>query len=274
MTEPAPGFGAAPDGGADAVVLKRMTDTLTILQCKRPTENRAAMIAALKAIRDKAADDVKVMIVVEGQAEELFVRQFLATLNRTSIGAAEVYVARANASARRVADILGRAIGPDGKSTRRFGTVPPLATPAGLALDLGQEAELEGAMDLARLRELVRGAAGCLVDLCTHEELGSACASLGLPEPPRQAEPGSGESLTKPAGASPGWRTKPFRWSPSGCWPGGCLARWTPRPGTRSRTSCGLPRVPLRFPGRPAAISPGPLTSATSRSKLTSSWPS
>jgi hypothetical protein len=51
-------------------------------------------------------------------------------------------------------------------------------------------------MDLARLRQLVRGAAGCLVDLCTHDTLGETCIGLGLPEPPR-TEPGSEQKLTK-----------------------------------------------------------------------------
>jgi hypothetical protein len=100
-------FDKALDHGIDAVILDRMTDTLMILQCKHPTEDRAAMIAALKAVRDRDGQDTMV-IVVEGETDERAVRQFLATLNRTSIGADEVYVARANASARRVADILGR----------------------------------------------------------------------------------------------------------------------------------------------------------------------
>jgi 16S rRNA G1207 methylase RsmC len=104
------------DGGIDAVILDRMTDTLMILQCKQPTEDRAAMIAALKAVRDKADEDVKLIIVVEGKTDERGVQQFLATLNRTSIGANDVYVARANASARRVADVLGRVMQPPGKS--------------------------------------------------------------------------------------------------------------------------------------------------------------
>lgn len=43
------------------------------------------------------------------------VRQFLAALSRTSIGAPETYAARANASARRVADILDRATEPSSK---------------------------------------------------------------------------------------------------------------------------------------------------------------
>lgn len=109
-------FDEAINDGIDAVILDRMTDTLMILQCKQPTEDRAAMIAALKAVRDRDDQDMSV-IVVEGETDERWVRQFLATLNRTSIGADEIYVARANASARRVADILGRAIQPPGKPT-------------------------------------------------------------------------------------------------------------------------------------------------------------
>jgi hypothetical protein len=122
MTDPKLSLGKAPaDDGLDAVILDRMTDTLTILQCKRFTKDRASMIAALKAVRDKADADVKVVIVVEGKSEELVVRQFLATLNQSSIGAVEVYVARANASAQRVADILDRAELPDGPR-RKFVT--------------------------------------------------------------------------------------------------------------------------------------------------------
>jgi hypothetical protein len=51
-------------------------------------------------------------------------------------------------------------------------------------------------MDLVRLRQLVRGSADCLVDLCTHNDLGQMCVSLGLPEPPL-ADPESEETLTK-----------------------------------------------------------------------------
>jgi Asp/Glu/hydantoin racemase len=108
-------FDETLDHGIDAVILDRMTDTLMILQCKHPTEDRAAMIAALKAVRDHDDQGVKV-IVVEGESDERLVRQFLDKLNRTSIGTDEVYVARANASARRVADILGRAIEQPGKA--------------------------------------------------------------------------------------------------------------------------------------------------------------
>jgi hypothetical protein len=56
---------------------------------------------------------------------------------------------------------------------------------------------MAGGMDLVRLRQLVRDAAGCLVDFCTHERLGETCAGLGLPEPPEYAEPGSEHKLTK-----------------------------------------------------------------------------
>jgi hypothetical protein len=115
MTDPeTDDFGKALDHGIDGVILDRMTDTLMILQCKHHTEDRAAMITALKTIRDRDDQDTTV-IVVEGETEELAVRRFLATLNRTSIGAGEVYVARANASARRVADILGRTMERPGK---------------------------------------------------------------------------------------------------------------------------------------------------------------
>jgi hypothetical protein len=40
-------FGEAADGGIDAVILDRMTNTLTILQCKKYTLDRAEMITAL-----------------------------------------------------------------------------------------------------------------------------------------------------------------------------------------------------------------------------------
>jgi hypothetical protein len=43
-----------------------MTDTLMILRCKQPTEDRAAMIAALGAVRDRDDQDMRV-IVVEGE---------------------------------------------------------------------------------------------------------------------------------------------------------------------------------------------------------------
>lgn len=102
-------FDEAADSGIDAVILDRMTNTLTILQCKEYTLDRAEMITALQAVRDR---DAKVIVVVEGETDERWVRQFLDNLNRTSIGAPEVYMARANASARRVADILSRAIEP------------------------------------------------------------------------------------------------------------------------------------------------------------------
>ena len=101
--------GPPPDMGIDAVILDRMTNTLMILQCKRYTRDRAKMIASLKAVRDRCDPDTRMTLVVEGEIDERWVRKFLANLNRTSIGADEVYVARANASARRVADILGRA---------------------------------------------------------------------------------------------------------------------------------------------------------------------
>lgn len=115
MTDPeAEDFDEALGDGIDAVILDRMTDTFMILQCKQPTEARAAMIAALKAVRDRDDQDMSV-IVVEGETEERWIRHFLATMNRTSIGAPEVYVARANASARRVADILGRTMEQRGK---------------------------------------------------------------------------------------------------------------------------------------------------------------
>jgi len=52
-------------------------------------------------------------------------------------------------------------------------------------------------MDIERLRDLVEGAAGCLVGLCTHDDLGETCAGLGLLDPPRQAEPGSEQGFTK-----------------------------------------------------------------------------
>ena len=110
MTDHEVSFVAVPgDGGSDAVILDRMTDTLMILQCKQFTKDRASMIDALKAVRDRVDANVNVVIVVEGKSEELAVRQFLGTLDQSSIGAVEVYVARASASARRVADILGRA---------------------------------------------------------------------------------------------------------------------------------------------------------------------
>jgi hypothetical protein len=108
-------FDEAPDTGIDAVILDRMTSTLMILQCKRYTQDRAKMIASLKAVRDRCGPDLRVTLVVEGESDERWVRQFLATLSRTSIGADEVYVALANASARRVADILGRAAAPSSK---------------------------------------------------------------------------------------------------------------------------------------------------------------
>lgn len=60
-----------------------------------------------------------------------------------------------------------------------------------------QNAVVAVGTDTGRLRDLVSEAAGCLADLCTHDILGGACAGLGLPEPPRQAEPHSGEGLTK-----------------------------------------------------------------------------
>lgn len=107
-------FDEAPDAGIDAVILDRMTNTLMILQCKQYTEDRAAMITALEAVRDKCPQDVK-MIVIEKPPGTGSVRQFLATLSRTSIGAPETYAARANASARRVADILDRATEPSSK---------------------------------------------------------------------------------------------------------------------------------------------------------------
>ena len=59
-----------------------------------------------------------------------------------------------------------------------------------------QNVVMAGGTDLARLRQLVREAAGCLVGFCTHDTLGEACTGLALPEPPR-AEPGSGQELSK-----------------------------------------------------------------------------
>lgn len=116
MTDPEMnGFDKALNDGIDAVILDRMTNTLTILQCKQYTQGRAKMIAALKAVRDQSDPGTRMIIVVEGESDERWVRQFLATLNRTSIGDDEVYVARANASARRVADILSRATEPSSK---------------------------------------------------------------------------------------------------------------------------------------------------------------
>jgi hypothetical protein len=116
MTDPEmDDFDEALNDGIDAVILDRMTNTLMILQCKQYTQDRAKMIAALKAVRDQSDPDTRMVIVVEGESDERWVRQFLATLNRTSIGDNEVYVARANASARRVADILGRVMEPSSK---------------------------------------------------------------------------------------------------------------------------------------------------------------
>jgi hypothetical protein len=116
MTDPEmDGFDEALDDGIDAVMLDRMTNTLMILQWKQPTEERAAMITALRAVRDRDDQGMSV-IVVEGETDEREVRQFLASLNRTSIGADEVHMTRANASAHRVADILGRAMEQPSKS--------------------------------------------------------------------------------------------------------------------------------------------------------------
>lgn len=55
---------------------------------------------------------------------------------------------------------------------------------------------MAGWTDIQRLRYLVEEAAGCLT-ICTHDELGGARAGLGLPDPPRQAEPGSEQGLSK-----------------------------------------------------------------------------
>lgn len=55
---------------------------------------------------------------------------------------------------------------------------------------------MAGEMDLVRLRQLVRGSADCLVDLCTHNSLGQMCVGLGLPEPP-STDLESGQTLTK-----------------------------------------------------------------------------
>ena len=55
---------------------------------------------------------------------------------------------------------------------------------------------MAGGTDIERLRHLVEKTAGRLT-FCTHDELGEACAGLGLPEPPRQAEPGSEQGLSK-----------------------------------------------------------------------------
>ena len=54
---------------------------------------------------------------------------------------------------------------------------------------------MAGEIDLAGLRELVRSAA--LTIPCTHDDLGGKCVALGLPDPPREAEPGSERSLSK-----------------------------------------------------------------------------
>lgn len=55
---------------------------------------------------------------------------------------------------------------------------------------------MTGRTDIERLRDVVSGAAWCLTG-CTHDTLGDACAGLGLPVPPRQAEPDSEQGLSK-----------------------------------------------------------------------------
>ena len=69
-----------------------------LVQCKQPAEDRAAMIAVLKAVRDRNGQDVRV-VLIEEEPDKRAVRQFLATLNWTSIGADEVYVAPCNRGA-------------------------------------------------------------------------------------------------------------------------------------------------------------------------------
>jgi hypothetical protein len=52
-------------------------------------------------------------------------------------------------------------------------------------------------MDTERLRSLVNSAAGAIAGGCTHDTLGETCTGLGLLDPPRHAEPDSGEELSK-----------------------------------------------------------------------------
>jgi CRP-like cAMP-binding protein len=109
MTDPDPRPGKAPGDGIDAVTVDRMAEALEFLQCKQPTMDRAATIAALARIRDRVGEDTEVTIAGEGKTEALAVRHFLAALNETSIGAADVSAVRASTSARHVAAILSRA---------------------------------------------------------------------------------------------------------------------------------------------------------------------
>jgi uncharacterized protein YidB (DUF937 family) len=109
--------GPSPDTGIDGAILDRMTDTLIILQAKCASSGRGKVIAALQAIRRQYPDGAQVLLV-EGDSDARLVREWLAAIERTSLGTPGARRVRVGATAGRVADILARHRERDAPSVR------------------------------------------------------------------------------------------------------------------------------------------------------------
>jgi uncharacterized protein (TIGR02391 family) len=166
--------GHLPDTGIDGAILNRMADTLIILQARSASPDRGKTIAALEAIRDQYPAGTRVLIV-EGESEERMVREWLAALERTSLGTPDARQARARATAGRVAGILARHQDDAGHDAQGLVQDEDATVPMPFGAELRQ-ARMSSGVSLRQLGEQVRYSKSQLSKI----ENGMVHGSLGL----------------------------------------------------------------------------------------------